>query len=555
MFAYPQCIGRRPIGLANPFERRQAQRLADQRQVNAIFILISVLPGLTVLLNVLIERHQPIISQVRLCFPYRPSHNCAYMIRTKILATLGPATSGVETLSRLIAAGADVFRLNFSHGTLDGHLQTLRNIRQAAIGIDHPVAVLGDLCGPKIRLGKVADFNGTGGMAIEVGDDLVIQRAEIVGGGGRVSSIYPRLVDDVQIGDRVLIEDGLLRFVCTDKSADELRCRCTHGGVLKSSKGINLPNSKVNVDSITQRDWECVEWAIENDLDYLALSFVRTADDLLHLRQHLRNEGSDIQIIAKIEKSEAVQQIGPIIEAADGLMVARGDLGVEMDLAQVPIIQKQIVRLCQIAGKPVIVATQMLQSMIDNSTPTRAEVSDVANAIFDGTDAVMLSGETSVGKFPVGAVHVMVHIAATTEDYLVANPPPHVQIRPQTLHLTAGVARGVRQMVEELDLKLVVVFSQTGSTARVFSKFRFPVPILALSSDARILRRMALHFGVVPMEMSTPPDVDALVKSAERMLIERKLAGVGDRVAIVAGSSMGAPGTLNGVLIHTLGDL
>jgi pyruvate kinase len=402
-------------------------------------------------------------------------------------------------------------------------------------------------------VGKVKDVNNTGGMPIDVGDDLIIQRAEIEGAGGRVSCTYPSLIDDVKVGDRVLIEDGLLRFVCTDKSKDELKCRCTHGGVVKSSKGINLPNSHVSVASITQRDWECVDWAIENTLDYVALSFVRTADDLQHLRQHLRNHGSHIQIIAKIEKSEAVEAIDSIIDAAEGLMVARGDLGVEMDLAQVPIIQKQLVRKCQTAGKPVIVATQMLQCMIDNSTPTRAEVSDVANAIFDGTDAVMLSGETSVGKFPLAAVHVMAHIAQTTEDFLIRNPLPPPDIKPQALQLTAGVARGVRQMVEELQLKLVVVYSQTGSTARVFSKFRFPVPILALSSDAAILRRMALHFGVVPMEMPLPDDVDALVKNAETLLLDRKLAGTGDRVAIVAGSSLGAPGTLNGVLIHTLG--
>ncbi|HRK32838.1 MAG TPA: pyruvate kinase, partial [Tepidisphaeraceae bacterium] len=413
------------------------------------------------------------------------------MIRTKILATLGPATSDVDSLARLIAAGVDVFRLNFSHGTLVEHLQTLRNIRQAAIGTDHPVAVLGDLCGPKIRLGMVSDINNTGGMPIDVGDDLVIQRAPIEGAAGRVSSTFPRLIDDLQVGDRILIEDGLLRFVCTDKLPDEIKCRCTHGGVLKSKKGINLPQTKVNVASITTQDWECVDWAIENDLDYIALSFVRSADDLHHLRQQLRNRASHMQIIAKIEKSEAVEAIDSIIDAADGLMVARGDLGVEMDLAQVPIIQKQLVRKCQTAGKPVIVATQMLQSMIDNSTPTRAEVSDVANAIFDGTDAVMLSGETSVGKFPVGTVHVMAHIATTTEDYLIRNPLPPIDIKPAPLQLSAGVARGVRQMVDEFELKLVIVYSQTGSTARVFSKFRFPVPILALSSDASILRRMA----------------------------------------------------------------
>jgi pyruvate kinase len=478
------------------------------------------------------------------------------MIRTKIVATLGPATADMETLVRLIDAGADVFRLNFSHGTLESHAQALAAIRAAAERFGgRPIGVLGDLCGPKIRLGKVIDIGHSGGMPLAPGDDLVIQRQPMDGAGGRVSCTYPQIVDDVKVGDRVLVEDGLLRFVCTDKAPDEIRCRCTHGGILKTAKGVNLPNTHVSVASITDRDWECADWAIDNDLDFLALSFVRSADDLSHLRQHVRNRGSDVQLVAKIEKSEAIQQIDPIIDATDGLMVARGDLGVEMDVAQVPLIQKELVRKCQQAGKPVIVATQMLQSMIEASTPTRAEVSDVANAIFDGADAVMLSGETSVGKFPVAAVHVMSHIAATTEDYLVRHPPlMPPEVRAATLQLSAGVARGVRQMVQELKLKIVVVYSQTGSTARVFSKFRFDVPILALSADPRVLRRMSLCFGVAPTSMPLPADLDGLVSAAERLLIDRQLAAFGDRVAIVAGSSLGAPGTLNGVIVHTIGD-
>src|SRR5687768_12411443 len=344
------------------------------------------------------------------------------MIRTKIVATLGPASDEVECLRRLFQAGVDVCRLNFSHGTLDQHLQVLRNIREAAVVAEHPIAVLGDLGGPKIRLGQVADEGGTGGMPIKVGDELVIQREPVVGSDRRVSTTYAQFTDDVAIGDRVLVEDGMLRFVCVEKTPDALKCACTVGGVLKSAKGINLPNTVVKIPSITDRDWECVAWAIENELDYLALSFVRKADDLVLLREHLRHHEADIQLIAKIEKAEALRDIDAIIEASDGLMVARGDLGVEMDVAQVPIIQKDLIRRGQVAGKPVIVATQMLQSMIEQPSPTRAEVSDVANAIFDGTDAVMLSGETSVGKFPVGVVHTMAHIAEKTEEYLAREP-------------------------------------------------------------------------------------------------------------------------------------
>ena len=477
------------------------------------------------------------------------------MIRTKIVATMGPACGDVETLLRLFQAGVNICRLNFSHGSLDGHLLTLRNIHEAASRHNEPIAVLGDLCGPKIRLGTVKDSGGAEGMLIKVGDTLTIQREAIAGENGRVSSIYSQFVDEVLVGQRVLVEDGLLRFVCIEKRADELVCNCTAGGVLKSSKGINLPDTAINVPSMTERDWECVDWAIDQRLDYLALSFVRKADDLHELRSYLTDKISDIHLIAKIEKSEAVEHIDEIVEASDGLMVARGDLGVEMDVAQVPIIQKDLIRRCHAAGKPVIVATQMLQSMIEQSSPTRAEVSDVANAIFDGTDAVMLSGETSVGKFPVITVHTMAHIAEVTEEYLVRDDA-HVQPLPvvKTTLPAGALARGALKIVQDLKAKLVVVWTQTGTTARVFSKHHFPVPIIAMSPDHRSLRRMALHYGVIPQEMSASPDLTTLIAKVDEFVISRKYAEPKDRILIVAGWSPGMPGTMNGIVIHTVGD-
>jgi pyruvate kinase len=477
------------------------------------------------------------------------------MIRTKIVATMGPAVASADTLLSLFQAGADVCRLNFSHGTLDQHLAMLRVIREAAARHTQPVAILGDLCGPKIRLGQIADQDNTGGMPVSVGDEIFLQRQPVVGASGRVSSTLPTLIDDIRVGDRLLIEDGLIRFVCTDKNYNELRLSCTTAGVLKSAKGINLPNTPLNVPSITDRDWQCIDWAIENDLDYLALSFVRRPDELILLREHLRHRSSDIPIIAKIEKAEAVKDIDPIIDAADGLMVARGDLGVEMDAAQVPIIQKDLIRRCQSAGKPVIVATQMLQSMIDQASPTRAEVSDVANAIFDGTDSVMLSGETSVGKFPVGAVHVMNHIAVTTEEYLASliGPATAPPIRLKTMSVSASLAKGVWQIVNDLKPRLVVIWSQNGMTARIFSKARFPVQVIALSSDHRTLRRMALQYGITPREMPAPPDFPSLVTQIDDMLRAQQFVSPGDRVLIVAGSTMGTPGTLDGIVIHTIG--
>lgn len=485
------------------------------------------------------------------------------MIRTKIIATLGPAVAKTETLLRLFQAGCDVCRLNFSHGTLDSHLEMLRNLRQASLKHDTPIAVLGDLCGPKIRLGNVTDFENTGGMPIDVGDTLVVQRTPIVGDRRevyglverRVSSTYERFVDDVQIGDKVLVEDGLLKFVAVEKNANEVRCQCLVGGVLKSSKGINLPNTKVSIPSITDHDWQCIEWAIENDLDYLALSFVRSADDIKLLNEHIQSRQSDIQIIAKIEKSEAVADIDAIIEACHGLMVARGDLGVEMELARVPLIQKELIRKCQVAAKPVIVATQMLNSMIEYSTPTRAEVSDIANAILDGTDAVMLSGETSVGKFPVGAVLTMAHVAQVTEEYQITHPAERRFVEPskKNMQLSNAIAGAVSRIACEMPIDLAVVYSQTGATARVFSKHRLRMPVLALSSDRKVLRQMSLWFGVLPFELGPPQNMDDLVDSVDALILSRKLAERGARVVIAGGASLGTPGTRNSIVVHTVG--
>lgn len=479
------------------------------------------------------------------------------MIRTKIIATMGPAVGTPESLMSVFDAGVDVCRLNFSHGTLEQHADMLKLIRETAERFNYPIAVLGDLCGPKIRLGKIEDVNGTGGMPVNVGDEITVVRGTIVGKDLRVSTLLETFVDDVNIGDRVLIEDGLLRFVVTDKSSREVKLRCMVGGIIKSSKGINLPATKINVPSISDRDWECVDWAVANGLDYLALSFVRHAGDIELLRGHLLyKKATNIQLIAKIEKAEAVAEIDSIIAASDGLMVARGDLGVEMDLSQVPIIQKDIVRRSQRAGKPVIVATQMLQSMIEQASPTRAEVSDIANAIFDGTDAVMLSAETSVGKFPQLAVHTMAHTAEVTESYLDTSrqfdaDPPRLT---QTGDVATALARGAWRVVNDLSAKLIVIWSQTGSTARVFSKHHFHCPIIALSSDPGVLRRMAIHYGVVPQYMERAGEMAELFARIDAMLIERKYAELGDRILIVAGWSPTTPGSMNGIIIHTVGD-
>ena len=477
------------------------------------------------------------------------------MIRTKILATMGPAVGDVDALANLFAEGATVCRLNFSHGELADHLHFLRNIREAAARHDQPIAVLGDLGGPKVRLGTMPDQRGTGGVPIDVGQRLILRRLPTEAGGSFASTNYPGIVDDVQIGHRVLIEDGLLRFLCVEKNYNELVLNCTSGGVLKTRKGVNLPDSDLNLPSITDRDWACVDWAVQNELDFLALSFVRRGEDLHRLREHLQYNGSGIHLIAKIETPQAVRNIDGILAASDGLMVARGDLGVEMDVAEVPIIQKDLIRRCQFAGKPVIVATQMLQSMVEASSPTRAEVSDVANAVFDGADAVMLSGETSVGKYPVAAVHVMSRVCDQAERYIAEHPDEKPRATPdvRTMRLSNAVAAGVRQLVRELGPKLVVVYSQSGDTARIFSKHRLPVPLIALSSSHQTLRQMALHYGTRPLEMATPTDLRQLTADVDALVTEKGLAARGDRVVVVAGQSMGTPGAMNGIIVHTIG--
>lgn len=478
------------------------------------------------------------------------------MIRTKIIATMGPAVADEKTLYSIFEAGVDICRLNFSHGSLEEHAVMLKTIRETAKRFPHPIAVLGDLCGPKIRVGKVADTGGTGGMPVNVGDVVTVQRAPIVGKDLRISTILDSFVDDVQVGNRVLIEDGMLRFVCTEKSADELKMSCTMSGIIKSSKGINLPNTRINTPSITDRDFECADWAIANDLDYLALSFVRSADDIRLLRGHLQyKKATAVQLISKIEMAEAIRDIDNIIAASDGLMVARGDLGVEMDVAEVPIIQKDLCRRCQRAGKPVIVATQMLQSMIEQASPTRAEVSDVANAIYDGTDAVMMSAETSVGKFPVGAVLTMAHVAKTTETYLASSlapnsAPPIVDGDPDA----QALARGAWRIAHDSKVKLVVIWSQRGKTAQLFSKHHFNAPILAISSDIRMLRRMAINYGVSPHELPRYTNINDLIAAVDRLVIEDKYAEVGDKILIVAGWTAAMPDTMNSLILHTVGE-
>jgi pyruvate kinase len=491
-----------------------------------------------------------------------------------IVATLGPASDSPEIVSRLIKAGVGVFRLNFSHGSLEEHARRLEVVRREAARLQRTVAVLGDLCGPKIRVGEVPE----GGMKLESGAEVIFRRdgrpATVEHGpGGTVvvlPSQYPAMIDEVEPGHRVLIDDGAVRMLAVERRGDELRCVVKAGGVVSSGKGINLPDSRVSAPAITERDWECVRWAVEHGLDFLALSFVRRADEVRQLKEFLSNicpidrahdplgEGSAIPVVAKIEKPEALRTLEAIVDAADAVMIARGDLGVEMDIAQVPIVQKRIVEACNDYGKPCIVATQMLESMIRSSTPTRAEATDVANAVFDGADALMLSGETAVGRHPALAVQMMARIAHAAERRLAASRgaarPPRKLV--ESRHPTAALAHGAWYVARDIGATLIACWSEHGGTARYLSQNEFDVPIVAFSSSERATRRMALLRGVTPVRADPPPsgslaEFNAMV---DRLLLHRGWARRGDPIVLLAGRPLGKPRVTNTLAIHRVGD-
>ena len=477
------------------------------------------------------------------------------MIRTKIIATLGPASDSLEIIGRLIDAGVDVFRLNFSHGTLEQHGQTLKRIRMVCRERDTLVAVMGDLCGPKIRVDDVEN----GAFEIAVGDHIDIVPEHVVGNADRISTNRPQLTREISVGQRILIDDGLIRLRVEDARSDRLRCLCEVSGTIRTRKGLNLPDSDLAMSAITEKDKRDAAWALEHGVDYMALSFVRTAEDLAELRSLMRQAKAMCPIVAKIETPQAIDHLDSIVESADVVLVARGDLGVEMDLARLPLLQKDIARRCQKAGKPVIIATQMLQSMVDNPTATRAEVSDVANAILDSADCVMLSGETSVGAYPVESVRMLDRIAEQTEAYLAssgafARMDADVTMNP----LVTAVAHGASLLARELEANLIAVWSESGYSVRLLSKCRLDRSVIGLSPDERACRQMLLYYGVVPVCMPRPDEITSMLRTVDDMLLDRELAEEGDVMVVIAGEAVLKLGSTNALLIrlvrHTLED-
>ncbi|MEN9747573.1 MAG: hypothetical protein RLZZ603_265 [Actinomycetota bacterium] len=469
------------------------------------------------------------------------------MRRAKIVATLGPAVSSYENLRAIIEAGVDVARMNLSHGSYDVHEEIYRTVRKAAADVGKAVGVFVDLQGPKIRLGKFVE----GPHYLEKGDIFKITTDEIMGTKDICGTTFKGLPGDVKPGDMLLIDDGKVALRATDVTDTTVTTVVEVPGNVSNNKGINLPGVAVNVPALSEKDEADLRWGLKLGIDMVALSFVRNASDIVRVHEIMAEEGIFVPTIAKIEKPQAVDALEEIIDAFDAIMVARGDLGVELPLEQVPLVQKRAVELSRRWAKPVIVATQMLESMIDNPRPTRAEASDVANAILDGADAVMLSGETSVGKWPVETVATMAKIIENTEDHGIDRIAP-LGTRPHT-H-SGAVSLAAVEIAELLGCKYVCVFTESGDSFRRVSRLRSSVPLLAFTPSETNRNRLALSWGAKSFLVSPVKHTDQMMFQVDELLLANDLAKVGEEVVIVAGTPPGIPGSTNSLRVHRVGD-
>ncbi|MFD5252329.1 pyruvate kinase [Streptomyces bobili] len=473
------------------------------------------------------------------------------MRRVKIVCTLGPATDSYDRITALVEAGMDVARFNLSHGGHAEHEERYQHVRKASDESGRSVGTLADLQGPKIRLGHFAE----GPVLLERGDAFTITVEEGVAGDRRIcGTTYAGLAEDVSTGERILVDDGKVCLEVTEVDGPRVRTRVLEGGIISDHKDLNLPGVAVSVPALSKKDEEDLRWAVRTGFDVVALSFVRGGRDILDVHRIMDEEGRRLPVIAKIEKPQAVENIDDIVAAFDGIMMARGDLGVEMPLEQVPIVQKRAVKLARRNAKPVIVATQMLDSMIENSRPTRAEASDVANAVIDGTDAVMLSGETSVGRYPVETVRTMAKIVeAAEEDILAAGLPPLTERnKPRTQG--GAVARAAAEIGDFLGAKFLVAFTQSGDTARRLSRYRSPIPLLAFTPEPATRSQLNLSWGVETFLGPRVDSTDAMVDQVDELLLKYGRCEKGDAVVITAGSPPGVSGSTNLVRVHHVGE-
>lgn len=468
------------------------------------------------------------------------------MRRAKIVATLGPATSSYEALRAIIEAGVNVARMNLSHGSYAVHEEVYANVRRAAEDLATPVAVLVDLQGPKIRLAKFEN----GPHFLEVGDVFTITTEDVPGTKEICGTTFKGLPQDVAPGDFLLIDDGKVKLRVLDTDGVRVRTEVVVAGNVSNNKGINLPGVAVNVPALSEKDEEDLRWGLKLGADYIALSFVRNAADVVRVHEIMAEEGRRIPVIAKIEKPQAVDNLEEIIDAFDGIMVARGDLAVELPLEAVPIVQKRTVELSRRMAKPVIVATQMLESMTDNPVPTRAEASDVANAVLDGADAVMLSGETSVGQYPVVTVQTMARIVTSTEEHGLERIPP-LGTKPRTQG--GAITLAAAEVADFVDAKYVCVFTESGDSARRMSRLRFRIPMKAFTPDEAIRRRMALTWGIESFLVARVEHTDLMYRQVDEVLLGAGLAEAGDKVVVISGSPPGIAGSTNDMRVHVVG--
>ncbi|MFF9197948.1 pyruvate kinase [Streptomyces sp. SBR177] len=472
------------------------------------------------------------------------------MRRAKIVCTLGPATETYDQIKALIEAGMDVARLNLSHGGHAEHEERYRHVRKAAEETGRSVGVLADLQGPKIRLGRFRE----GPVLLERGDEFTITVEPMEGDKDGCGTTYSGLAADVTTGERILVDDGRVTLEVVSVDGPRVHTLVIEGGMVSDNKGLNLPGVAVSVPALSEKDVEDLRWALRTGVDVIALSFVRSGRDAEDVHRIMAEEGRRVPVIAKIEKPQAVENIDEIVAAFDGIMVARGDLGVEMPLEQVPIVQKRAIKLAKRNAKPVIVATQMLDSMIENSRPTRAEASDVANAVIDGTDAVMLSGETSVGKYPIETVRTMSRIVAAAEEDVLAKGLPPLTERNKPRTQGGAVARAAAEIGDFLGARFLVAFTQSGDTVKRLSRYRSPIPLLAFTPDPATRAQLNLTWGVETFLGPHVDSTDAMVAQVDEELLRIGRCQKGDIVVITAGSPPGVTGSTNLVRVHHIGD-
>ncbi|RJQ49205.1 MAG: pyruvate kinase [Nitrospiraceae bacterium] len=479
--------------------------------------------------------------------------------KARIVCTLGPASSSRKLIRQMITAGMNVARLNFSHGTYDTHKQVFEAIRAESRKSGTPIAVLQDLKGLKIRIGSVKN----GAVILQKNSSLTLTSKNIQGDSRQIQIVYPNLLKDVHPGNSILIDDGLIQLKVTGKRKDSLTAKVIEGGILRERKGVNLPGVNISAPSFTQKDLSDLTFGIKLGVDYIALSFVCSANDVIRVKDHLKRKKRDIPVIAKIETRQALENIEDIIDASDGLMIARGDLGVEIPPEEVPMVQKRLLQMCNSALKPVIIATQMLESMTEHMRPTRAETTDVANGVLDGADALMLSAETSVGKYPVETIRMMDRIISFTESQGTACIPPLVKENSKEVSQSFKGKRGgmfARAIAEaacssaaNIKAKTIVAFSMSGFTALLVSKFRPEAPITCFTASENVLRRMALYWGVSPHVMKFPDNTDRMISESEKALLKKRIVKKGDPVTIIAASPFSRGEKSNIMKLHKVG--